>query len=858
MSGISSGEERAAETHVKKVHHEGGATRSTQEKGDGYHERLDALRISSDDAGSPSNVSELSSLIRSIPYFPETLKTAMDEASEKFCRALADLDGMNGNVTSDPSSNDLSVMNEPTSNDLSVMSDPPIDELSLHDLLKKLNATEQEFVEKMAPEHQQSLAIKFVKQEAEIETLKRKEAVSQAEIAVSAEEKAVYAAKEAASEVVGKSLKSINRVDRTLTLCGRMSQAERTITMGTKTKDAAAKVIDRHKPGKLAGESEEETALFQSKQDFDLSSFYTSNPSGVQYQELQKTAEDWEKWIMNARHLGSKELKYKEKIASGVEWFKAGARDNTETDLSFPGPQSQEIAGAQQVFHGLLERIAGCWKRFESPTPFSPVKKMVKANQIMPATSKRPKRIVDVCISKPGGFLFVMFDHHLKLALEVKPFVRATQGHSLKHESFEQILGHLAKNVYHSFNLFGIGADGFATGMTCTLAYITVYKLELRMKEATNPDFEVASLVLYQSKPLPLMTQRCFKKWVGRCNDYDDHEEQLYRENRGVDEQGIPRGIRFLWEIMQKRRADFFGPNYSRLFTHNTQVGELLGTGTFSAVMGLSTDPDSILKVPILLSAVHIQNEKRVLDRLGRKKTDLDEIGLPILKEETTISFSLGGIDKEIQGLVLQPRGKPILSAILSTKNPLVFLKKVSTQLKSALDFIHSKKFFHNDVSPKNMIVVGGDDSVRAFLVDFGVASHVDEKIDGFVGTPLYTHRDIFHKYPGEEWYPKEEYDLCSLGFSIAALLNRGEVEWDMGRFPMTVTNDNRNELSERIDNRRNAAVRIITEHAGKETEWLSWAKLDGLKNDNNEPKKRKPEKREKGTKKSKRMNVTA
>ena len=852
-TGITSEEETAAQDHIDKaVHLQDVDTSSTLENWARYRRQLDALHESFRGAVSPTTLGKIRSYIRCIPYFPATLKTAVHEASEKFCRALADLDGMNGNVTSDPSSNDLSVMNKPTSNDLSVMSDPPIDELSLHDLLKKLNATEQEFVEKMAPEHQQSLAIKFVKQEAEIETLKRKEAVS-------AEEKAVNDKISRAVRVVGESLESILAVDQTLTLCARMSQAERTITMGKDTKDAAARVIDLHKPGKLAGESVEETSLFKKRQNFDLHSFYTSNPSGVAYQELKTAAEDWEKWIKDARHLGSKELKYKEKIARGVEWFKAGARDNTETDLSFPGPQSQEIAGAQQVFHGLLERIAGCWKHFESPTPFSPVKKMVKANQIIPATSKRPKRIVDVCISKPGGFLFVMFDHHLKLALEVKPFVRATQGHdSLKHESLEQILGHLAKNVYHSFNMYGVGSDGFATGMTCTLAYITVYKLELRMKEATNSDFEVASLVLYQSKPLPLMTQRCFKKWVGRCNDYDDLEEQLYRENRGVDEQGIPRGIRFLWEIMQKRRADFFGPNYSRLFTHDTQVGELLGTGTFSAVMGLSTDLESILKVPILLSAVHIQNEKRVLDRLGRKKTDLDEIGLPILKEETTISFSLGGIDKEIQGLVLQPRGKPILSAILSTKNPLVFLKKVSTQLKSALDFIHSKKFFHNDVSPKNMIVVGGADSVRAFLVDFGVASHVDEKIDGFVGTPLYTHRDIFQKYPGKNWLPKKEYDLCSLGFSIAALLNCGEVQWDMGRFPMTVTNDNRNELSERIDNRRNAAVRIITEHAGKKTEWLSWAKLDGLKNDNNEPKKRKPEKREKGTKKSKRMNVTA
>ena len=381
--------------------------------------------------------------------------------------------------------------------------------------------------------------------------------------------------------------------------------------------------------------------MLHNKQEFDLEAFipHETESENEAYQKLQRTAKDWESWIMKAKHLSSMDSDDKEKTVRAVEWFKAGACYTTETDLLFPGPQSQEIAGIHQVFRGLLDRIAGCRKHLRSRTH-----------------------------SNPGGFLFVMFDHDFKLAFEVKSFGRTKQGHdSLQQESCEQILGRLARDVNESFNLYGIGTGTFATGMKCTLAYITVYKLELRMKEATESDFQVASLVLYKSKPLPLMTQECFKKWAG-SRQYADVQEKFYNQNGGVDEQGIPRGIRFLWEMMSKRRANFFGPDYGFLFKQGEKVDELLGTGGgFSVVMGLSRDSNSVLKVSTLPVAGLIQLEKDALESLGRKKPELDEIGLPILKEETKISVRLGGIDKEIHGLVLQPRGQPILSAIFST-----------------------------------------------------------------------------------------------------------------------------------------------------------------------------------------------
>ena len=121
------------------------------------------------------------------------------------------------------------------------------------------------------------------------------------------------------------------------------------------------------------------------------------------------------------------------------------------------------------------------------------------------------------------------------------------------------------------------------------------------------------------------------------------------------------------------------------------------------------------------------------------------------------------------------------------------------------------------------MIVVGEADGVRAFLIDFGFATEGSKKRYGFVGSQ-YTHGDIFEKYPNEEWYPKKEYDLCSLGFSMAVLVNRGEVEWDMGRFPRYPM---KNYWNEKIDQRRQAAIRIIGGFDNQETDWLSWVKLD-------------------------------
>ena len=130
-NGICSEEERADQTHANEVSSEDKEVLSTVEKWWNYYEKLCSLCH----ALTPENARKISRYVHGIPYFPETLKTTLHEASENFCRVFDALHEMNS--TSD--SNDGNAMSDPTrSNDGNVMSDPPSNDLTLSELLGKL------------------------------------------------------------------------------------------------------------------------------------------------------------------------------------------------------------------------------------------------------------------------------------------------------------------------------------------------------------------------------------------------------------------------------------------------------------------------------------------------------------------------------------------------------------------------------------------------------------------------------------------------------------------------------------------------------------------------------------------------
>ena len=99
-------------------------------------------------------------------------------------------------------------------------------------------------------------------------------------------------------------------------------------------------------------------------------------------------------------------------------------------------------------------------------------------------------------------------------------------------------------------------------------------------------------------------------------------------------------------------------------------------------------------------------------------------------------------------------------------------LLKVGENIKTALKFVHGNCFYHNNVSLKNIMY----DCERkcAFLIDFGLATGKDNNLFGFFGTAVYTHFEIFDKYPKRKWKGDPKYDYASLAFSMAALSKAG------------------------------------------------------------------------------------
>jgi hypothetical protein len=167
-----------------------------------------------------------------------------------------------------------------------------------------------------------------------------------------------------------------------------------------------------------------------------------------------------------------------------------------------------------------------------------------------------------------------MHDHAISILVEVKPLIRQQKRIGcLRQESFEQLLGHLAKAVFAGMNHFSLGTSTFATGITANLACISVYKLELTME--SDSDGKFARLQLHVSRRLPLMTPTCFDTWTKNGtgdknykNDLAELKKELYANFH--DKSSIPLGMQVLWDFMRKPCLGLFGPDYAKI-THHCQ-----------------------------------------------------------------------------------------------------------------------------------------------------------------------------------------------------------------------------------------------------------------------------------------------
>ena len=564
--------------------------------------------------------------------------------------------------------------------------------------------------------------------------------------------------------------------------------------------------------------------------------------------QLKKVSELWSSWILNCKISADNSSKdTKKEIATVVKQMRETLKnlnDSPQESVELHpilNSSLQEVTSSQPFFVVLLDLIDDCC-------------------EVITGTNNRRRKRADGCLDNAGRFLFAKMDTSLTMFCELKPlFRKLVPLQDLHYEIFEQTVGPLSQVVYHGLKLWGSGAQTWATGMTVTLAYITVYRLDLKMSEYSEFAPTVAKLQLAESVKLPLMTLDCFNEWIQKdearqkCDsstsesakrhkkEIKELRDELYEKNGGLDDDGVPIGIRLICDLMLQPRSELFGPNYQEMIRsgENKIVGELLGTGSFGHVFSLEEEADAVLKVSVLHNSIHLEKELEILRFLGREQSTNhiinEELALPVVtKFLDNITVELGGaVKRELKGLVFRPKGQPIrsfLSGVRKVEGAKKFERRlvhVSSQLKAALNFLHEKCVCHNDVAPKNIIVRSIDEAGwHVCLVDFGCASSPGELKTGFVGTPHYAHKTIFDCYPSQTWEPIREHDFFSLGLTMGALLTEGEPCWDMTPFPASLTDAYRVQVCDAVKKRNEQAtakIRKSTCSKKQKGEWLSW-----------------------------------
>jgi hypothetical protein len=82
----------------------------------------------------------------------------------------------------------------------------------------------------------------------------------------------------------------------------------------------------------------------------------------------------------------------------------------------------------------------------------------------------------------------------------------------------------------------------------------------------------------------------------------------------------------------------------------------------------------------------------------------------------------------------------------------------------------------HNDVNDRNILLRQLEDGqLQPVLVDYSIASKMYDTIEGFRGTPQFTHREIHKK---SKWLPVPNFDWTSLGLTMVALIEKGLIPW--------------------------------------------------------------------------------
>eukprot|EP00980_Cylindrotheca_fusiformis_P024722 scaffold12333_cov63-Cylindrotheca_fusiformis.AAC.1 len=472
-----------------------------------------------------------------------------------------------------------------------------------------------------------------------------------------------------------------------------------------------------------------------------------------------------------------------------LEDFLTSKTDGTAPSLDgvlVPGIQAPEVDFVQPfilvIMRSLGKFVDGsrASNHDEASKDYSPAETNIQTNRYLPKDDNITAWIVDTSISANSRHVV----HHLyrdgtvETPTEVRPDERKKGSvTSLLMEAENQIIGHLAKHVGVGFQFRGVGVvDTIATGIAMTPSCMRIIQLEL--VDVGRPEVR---LILKRSPILPFRSKANFeKRFEGstKLSDCGKLKSELYPT---IEEKSdVPGGIIALWNIMSYNRRALVGPSKINDDDDGEEgrVDAMISFGAYATIHKIAAPKgadeeiakireDQVLKLSRFGPHSLLEREAGILQELAKRA--IQEGTSQVLQQSiaTCVEFNkeepmtVHNVKMKVPALVLSPRGMSSQGFMKTECNSGKVLNGWSGQLSSALCHIHRLGFFHNDISPKNILVkVDANAHHQPFLIDFAFVSEKDEYNVGFVGTPRFTHSDIFEKYSNETWQSKPEYDF--------------------------------------------------------------------------------------------------
>jgi hypothetical protein len=502
----------------------------------------------------------------------------------------------------------------------------------------------------------------------------------------------------------------------------------------------------------------------------------------------------------------------------------------------FPGPRGKEVTGAQPFFACLVEAIASVAEDLHrSQYSAGNVLQQSDRNLGCPKSPPKSRLRKEAAVMGLGGgfrygdFVFQKRDKHfwvfkpdsLPIIIEIKTFYRSDKNwESLVMNAVQQVFNHTSRYLTVGLNFGGAGIESHATGVIGSLAYVQVYRLELK-----DVGTERVHVKCIKSSMLPLMSQDVFSKWVKanpRSNEENRAEgalEKLY-PNGSPDREDVPLGHLVLLQLMTLSKSELFGQT-----CNDDSNLQLVGSGSFGNVF--RTNDGKVVKLSRHGRKAYLRAEGYAYKAIGHYglKTEAECPNLAVA-EEIKVSIKVGAITREMDALTMRPAGRPLQHFGDLTQDE-AFLCDIVFDVALALQHMHKCKIAHNDVSLSNVIVVecqeGAKKSRKAMLVDLSLASPFDFKIPFFVGNPEYAHSIIQRDV---EWYPRSFHDMAALGFLVAVLASGSTVPWSGFSTP----NKTKADLKERHKKAKEAIHKLKDKKHVPQFE--EWVELDNITSD--------------------------